>query len=111
MFLLGSPESRYDLGSPQHTHDIVSTTKPEAWVILGDFYAFLKNDSLKAERAYKRAVILRPQNIDFIKKFASFYAQHGKNEESLRYWNKVYQLNPNDPDVQRIIRDQNLPKR
>src|SRR3990167_5176946 len=108
---LGSPESRYDLGSPQHTHDIVSTTKPEAWVILGDFYAFLKNDSLKAERAYKRAVILRPQNIDFIKKFASFYAQHGKNEESLRYWNKVYQLNPNDPDVQRIIRDQNLPKR
>lgn len=107
----GPPENRYDLATPQHTHDIVNVSKPEAWVILGDFYAFVKNDPSKAEKAYRRAVILRPQNIDFVKKFASFYAQHGKNEESLRYWNKAYQLNPNDPDVQRIISFQNSSKR
>lgn len=98
-----TPTDRYDLASPQHAHDTSKPTHPEAWVMLGDFYQFIKHSPEKAEAAYKRAAELRPQEIDFAKRLAAFYARSGKGQASLFYWKKVYDINPKDPDVQRFL--------
>ncbi len=98
-----TPTDRYDLASPQHAHDTSKPTHPEAWTILGDFYQYIKPSPEKAEAAYKRAVELRPQEIDFLKRLAALYGRLGRVQDSLVYWKRVYDINPNDPDVQRVI--------
>lgn len=103
---LRADNSRYDLASPEHTHDIVINAKPESWIILGDFYSFVKPSPEKAENAYKRAVQLWPENIDFLKRLASFYGRVGKNQQAVETWQKVYKLNPSDPDLQKVIQIQ-----
>lgn len=107
---VGSPENRYDLASAYHTHDIVNVSKPEAWMYLGDFYSFVKPNPFRAEECYLKAVKLHPDNIDFLKHLASFYQRTGRLRESTELWKKVYALNPQDPDVQKLIRAQPRPK-
>lgn len=103
---MGHPMDRYDLASPEHTHDITLVSKPEAWVILGDFYSFVKPSAPKAEICYKKAVECRPENIDFWKRLATFYGRTGKVQDAIQSWKKIYELNPADPDVQKVIQSQ-----
>ncbi len=99
----GGEFNRYDLASIHHRHDAVIQPKYEAWMYLGDFYAFVLQSPKKAEAAYKRAVEVSPDNIDFVKRLASFYGRAGRMPEALQAWQKAYSLNPNDPDVQRVV--------
>lgn len=119
--------NRYDLASPEHTHDIVNVSKPEVWIYLGDFYSFVKNSPEnperdqklmadypyaysivkkwpnKAEACYRKAAELRTYNIEFLKRLASFYGRTGKTQEAVSVWQKIFKINPNDPDVQRVF--------
>lgn len=99
----GTPDNRYDLASPEHTHDIVNPHRPEAWIYLADFYAFIRNNPQKAEAAYKRAIEIEPLNVDFLKRLVNFYQRTGRGHDAIDVWKRIYQLNPSDPDVQRVI--------
>ena len=98
--------NRYDLASPEHTHDTARYPKPEVWVILGDFYSFVKNSPPKAEAAYRKAVQLFPDNIDYQKRLAAFLGRQNRSADAIKVWQIIRQLNPNDPDIQNILRSQ-----
>ena len=125
-YKIGHKNNRYDLASPNHSHDRVMNAKPEAWMYLGDFYMLVKNDLPKAEECYKRAAVctpddtflqpgqphgrdtyaLFPEHITFIKRLANVYARMGKNQESIDCWRRIQRIQPNDPDLQRLIQQQ-----
>lgn len=98
--------SNYDLASIRHTHDVVQVPKHEAWLYLGDFYAYVKNQPLKAEWVYQKAISLNPNNLDFLKRLASLYGRQQRTNEAIEVWKKIYAINPNDPDVQKVVQIQ-----
>jgi tetratricopeptide (TPR) repeat protein len=96
-------KNRYDLASIYHTHDVVNVARPEGWMFLGDYEAYVRTNLPRAEEAYRRAVEIRPDNVDFMKRLATFYQRSNRIPEATECWKKVYALNPQDPDVQKLI--------
>lgn len=122
----GWKNNRYDLASPNHFHDRVINAKPEAWMYLGDFYMYVKNEPLKAEESYKHAVDCTPDEVfitgsqphgkdtyyscpdhpNFLKRLASAYVRNGKNQLAVATWQRVQKINPKDPDLLRLFQAQ-----
>jgi len=65
---------------------------------------FLDNDLKNAEKYYKKAVEYSPNNTASIKNLAILYTKTGRHNDSIALWNKIRELNPQDPDVQRIFK-------
>jgi len=119
----GHENNRYDLASPRHTHDRVLVAKPEGWMILGDFYLQLMKDLPKAEEAYKKAVACTPdeifksgsqpqgpnlyfafpEHITFLKRLANIYALQNKSLLAIETWQRIQNLKPDDPDLQKVF--------
>ena len=120
---LVSENDRYDLASPRHAHDRVINGKPEAWMILGDFYLQIVKNLAKAEEAYLKAVACTPdetfkvgghpsgpnvyrawpEHVTFLKRLANVYAMQGKSQLAVQTWQRIQYLKPDDPDLQRMI--------
>ena len=119
----GTENNRYDLASPRHFHDRVINARPEGWVVLGDFYLQHKKDPAKAEEAYKKAVAFTTDEIyktggqasgpntytsssdypTFLKRLANVYAKQGKTREAIQTWQRIQNIKPDDPDLQKMI--------
>ncbi len=74
----------------------------ETYMNLGNL-RFMKNDFKKAEEFYLKAIELNPENIQATKNLIALYNRINKHQEAIQLWQKLRQIAPNDPDVQKVF--------
>jgi putative inorganic carbon (HCO3(-)) transporter len=65
---------------------------------------FIGNDFNKAELYYKKAIEIDQRNVSALKNLAILYTRSGKHNDAVILWNKIREINPQDPDVQRVFK-------
>lgn len=70
---------------------------PEIYSAYGAYYEKMKKTA-EAEKAYKKAIQLRPDYQNYYMKLASFYYKQGEYEKALEYVDKARKIPPN-PDL------------
>jgi tetratricopeptide (TPR) repeat protein len=69
----------------------------DAWILLGNIWEPKKPDL--AERYYKTATEVSPQNISALHSYAFFLQNNGKIEEALELYRRINLINPKYPDA------------
>lgn len=75
----------------------------EAIVNLGNI-RYLQKDYQEAEEQYLGALKISSTYPGALKNLAILYGKIGRKNESIRLWNKLRQVSPNDPDVKRVFK-------
>ena len=52
--------------------------------------------------------VSKAKNIEFRKRLAGFYQRVGRGAESIAQWERIRQINPQDPDVLRLMQAQTV---
>jgi len=74
----------------------------ETYMNLGNL-KFMKNDLKKAEEFYLKSIELNPENIQAMKNLIVIYNRTNRMQEAIQLWQKIRQISPNDPDVQKVF--------
>jgi len=74
----------------------------EAYVNLGNVY-FMQSKFAEAENSYKKAVEVDDSNISAHRSLAAFYWNLRRYDLSLKEWEKILELNPEDKQAKSII--------
>ena len=74
----------------------------ETYINLGNL-KYMQGDAKTAEAYYVKALELKKDNVSALKNLAVIYNKRGQNQEAIRMWQQVQQINPQDPDLQKVM--------
>jgi tetratricopeptide (TPR) repeat protein/O-antigen ligase len=64
---------------------------------------FMRGNLEGAARAYNLSLWQGPDNVRVLKNLASVFSRMGHQADAVRVWNRIRQLAPQDPDLQRVF--------
>ncbi|MBU2614470.1 MAG: O-antigen ligase family protein, partial [Elusimicrobia bacterium] len=73
----------------------------ETYVNLGNL-KYMTGDAKKAEEYYLKASTIRKDNVSALKNLAVIYNKRGQPQEALKMWQRIHEINPQDPDLLRV---------
>jgi len=78
-------------------------TNPQPYVHVGNI-CYLRKKLDESEQAYQQALAIDPNNLQALKHLAVVYRDKGMTQQSIQLWQRVRQVSPDDPDVQKVFR-------
>jgi len=79
----------------------IDSTDPRGWQGLGFLYGIVKEDYVKGEEFYKKALELSPDNPDVLFGLAKVYEKAGKPDEARKLYMEALERNPDNPALNR----------
>ncbi len=83
----------------------MDSTDPRGWQGLGFLYGIVKEDYVKAEEFYKKALELSPDNPDILFGLAKVYEKAGREEDAEKLYKEALQRNPDNPALNKSYGD------